>query len=120
MFEEVIAAYKFIEDGFTKRRRKQFGKPFLAVITCAKCGSEILLYQKDGKGRLLRMYLDRIVSPAELAKKYRSCTTKADVPSLKCEHCMSVIAAPMVYQPEKRLALRTINGAFSVTKVRES
>ncbi len=33
-------------------------------LFCSKCNQHFALYQKDGHGRLLRMYLDRIFAAA--------------------------------------------------------
>ncbi|MCL5257731.1 MAG: hypothetical protein M1505_00635, partial [Patescibacteria group bacterium] len=70
------------------------------------------LYQKDGHGRLLRMYLDRIFEPQELALLQSKMSSKADMPNLKCPKCGALIGTPMVYEAERRLAFRLIHGSF--------
>lgn len=42
------------------------GKSKVLNISCAKCSSVILQYQKDGDGSLHRCYLNRILSPQNL------------------------------------------------------
>ena len=81
-------------------------------IYCSRCNQHLLLYQKDGKGRLLRMYLDRIFEPKELSLLETKVHSKKDMPGLKCFRCGSLIGVPMIYELEKRLAYRLIYGMF--------
>jgi hypothetical protein len=84
-------------------------------IFCQGCRQWVLYYQKDGPGPLLRIYLDRIHSPAnlsELQNEY-SVTTVEDVPELKCSTCMQVLGTPVIYEPENRLAFQMIPQTFS-------
>ncbi|MCX6728391.1 MAG: hypothetical protein NTV39_01315 [Candidatus Saccharibacteria bacterium] len=73
-----------------------------------------MIYQKDGKGGLLRCYADRIVWPTKLADRTAGITSsnlkQADL--LICPKCDNVIANPMVYIPEKRFAYRLIPGTI--------
>jgi ribosomal protein S27E len=75
-------------------------------IGCGNCGNAILLYQKDGPGSLLRMYLDRIFAPPELTIELAKVTSKDKMKSLICPKCKEVLAVPMIYESENRLALR--------------
>lgn len=81
-------------------------------IYCSSCNAHIALYQKDGKGSLIRMYLDRIFEPVELAGLQEKACDKKSTPNLNCPSCESLIATPMIYNPENRLALRMIKGKF--------
>ncbi|NDJ79143.1 MAG: hypothetical protein GYB65_23075 [Chloroflexi bacterium] len=85
------------------------------VIRCAGCNAPVLLYQKDGPGALLRMYLDRILEPPELAALADDCATKDDVPNLACPECGAVLAVPMTHE-SGRLALRVIKGRLHKTR----
>lgn len=40
---------------------KKIKKSRLLIVSCAFCDQDLALYQKVGKGGLLRMYIDRIV-----------------------------------------------------------
>ena len=81
-------------------------------LFCSKCNQHLALYQKDGHGRLLRMYLDRIFAPQELALLQSKVNSKADMPNLKCQKCGALVGTPMVYEAERRLAFRIIHGSF--------
>jgi hypothetical protein len=82
-------------------------------IFCSACGNHVILYQKDGTGRLLRAYLDRIFAPAIFVGLQGNGKDKKSLPILKCTTCQGNIGIPMVYGPEKRLAFRLIRGSFS-------
>lgn len=96
-----------------KYRKTRGGQSTYLTISCAACNTSILLYQKDGPGTLYRMYLDRILAPPELADLQHTCAAKEDMPNLTCPHCDAVIATPMVYSRERRLALRVIKGRLA-------
>lgn len=88
------------------------GNSHFLDLFCSKCNQHFALYQKDGHGRLLRMYLDRIFAPQELALLQSKISNKADMPNLKCPKCSALIGTPMVYEAERRLAFRLIHGSF--------
>lgn len=69
------------------------------------------MYQKDGHGSLLRLYLDRIFEPEELSKTQYE-TEKSNVLTLTCRKCETLLGTPMVYEAEKRLAFRLIRGSL--------
>lgn len=98
-----------------KFRRTRGGPSNFLNLFCASCQSWLLLYQKDGSGQLLRLYLDRIHAPDNLSTLHEQYTA-ADVykvPTLKCASCGAIIAHPMVYELENRLAYRLIPGRIS-------
>jgi len=86
-------------------------------LWCVSCQHHLALYQKDGPGALLRLYLDRIFAPLPQSNWQKKSDLK-DVPALKCANCGTLIAVAMIYRPERRLALRLIPGTF--TKVRSN
>lgn len=88
------------------------GNSHFLDLFCSKCNQHFALYQKDGHGRLLRMYLDRIFAPQELALLQSKMSNKANMPNLKCPKCDALIGTPMVYEAERRLAFRLIHGSF--------
>lgn len=100
--------HKFKKDRYVKVRG---GSSEFMNIYCSNCESHVALYQKDGPGSLIRMYLDRIFEPVNLASLQDS-SQKSSLPSLKCPSCSTLLATPMVYKAENRLALRLIRGAI--------
>ncbi|MFA6918963.1 MAG: hypothetical protein WC244_02510 [Patescibacteria group bacterium] len=88
------------------------GNSYFLNLCCSKCTQYLALYQKDGHGALIRLYLDRIFEPRELSKLQFEKTGKKDMPNLKCLRCNSLIGIPMVYEPEQRLAFLLIRGSF--------
>lgn len=82
------------------------------IIHCSQCQAPIVLYQKDGPGALLRMYLDRIHEPSDLADLQNKDGGKQAIPNLSCPGCCQIIGVPMVYELEQRLAFRLIRGRF--------
>lgn len=96
-------------DGYYRTRG---GTAHFLRIVCACCNTDILLYQKDGCGKLLRLYADRIAAPAELAEKQSRLKSKSDMEGLRCLSCGKLVAVPMVYEKEKRLAYRIIGGSL--------
>ncbi len=92
-------------------RKVRGGTAKFMDISCANCGTWILLYQKDGIGKVLRFYLNRIFAPLALASLQHR-TNLADVPNLACPSCGAVIGSPFVYD-DGRLAYRLKKGTFS-------
>lgn len=103
-----IDQYSFKKDRYAKVRG---GNSHFINIYCSKCNSYILLYQKDGLGALIRLYLDRIFEPPVLAKLQYECNDKKEIPNLTCPKCANLLAIPMVYKPENRLAFSLIRGS---------
>lgn len=83
-------------------------------IRCSKCGKEVLLYQKDGRGALKRLYLNRILSPETLASLQDTIQNEKQMKMLKCG-CGENIGIPMLHR-EGRLAFRLIPGSFTKHK----
>lgn len=84
-------------------------------LFCSNCGEYLALYQKDGPGNLLRLYLDRIFEPDHLSILQNE-TSKNKIPALICQKCNTPIGFPMVYEPENRLAFRLVRGLFRKEK----
>lgn len=81
-------------------------------IYCSKCKEFIALYQKDGKGGLFRLYLDRIFEPEKLAAfQFQDWDTLKNT-NIYCPKCRSLIGTPMIYEKEKRIAIRLQLGAI--------
>lgn len=99
--------HKFKKDRYVRSRG---GNSHFLDLYCSKCANFIALYQKDGPGSLLRLYLDRIFEPQELASLQFKNFSKNRVPSLRCPKCASLLGTPMVYERENRLAFRLLQG----------
>ena len=88
-----------------KYRMARGGYSRLMDIHCRECGDKLFEYQKDGKGDLRRLYLDRIFP------KYP--TTK----ELTCPTCGEILGSLYVYEKENRKAYRLYQDAV-VKKVK--
>jgi hypothetical protein len=89
----------FKSDKFKKNRG---GYSRWLSLSCEKCKSQLMIYQKDGPGILKRLYLDRIVSPDDLKDKEK----------LECKKCKSVLGIRTIYKKENRPAYRLFAGAI--------
>lgn len=94
------------KDKFTKARG---GNAKFYILLCAQCRHEIFIYQKDGPGKLLRLYLDKFVAPKSVVEELHDIKTKSDMHGLQCPACGELLAVPMIYEKEKRLAYRLLN-----------
>ena|SRR3989344_3024983 len=72
------------------------------LISCEKCSTPQLIYQKDGPGLLKRLYFDRITIPQLPSKK-----------NLICKKCKTILGIPIIYHKEKRGAHRLFSGAVT-------
>lgn len=98
--------YKFKKDKFKQARG---GYSRLLSISCRKCNSPILTYQKDGPGNLRRLYMDRIVSPDNLTNLQKK--SIGDISLLKCKKCGEILGTPYIYTKENRNAFRLYQDA---------
>ena len=92
------AKLAFKSDRFKKNRG---GYSRWLSLSCEKCKTQLMIYQKDGPGIIKRLYLDRIVAPGNLAGK-----------NLICKRCKTVLGIQIVYQKENRPAYRLFAGAI--------
>lgn len=80
----------------------------LILISCGYCKAEIALYQKAGKGSLLRMYIDRIVkSSIDLSEKPAI---------LVCPECKGRLATKVTTRKKNSEAYSMIRGVFNVAR----
>lgn len=86
-------------------------------ICCQACGSKVLLYQKDGRGKLHRCYLNRILDPPYYANLQDSAieNSKKGMPVLKCHNCNEILGYPMLHR-EGRLAFFLLQGKWKYKK----
>lgn len=106
---EKTREFKLKHDRFMSARG---GTSAFYNVYCAGCRQWLLLYQKDGKGNLFRLYLDRIHAPEKLAMLHHSVGGSAKFPGLVCTHCNASIGVPMIYKREGRPAFRLVPGAI--------
>ena len=98
--------------------RARGGKAFFVEIFCGKCGTKLLLYQKDGDGQLKRCYLNRIFWPPELENLQRDPLMQEpkNVPPLACSNCKIVIGMA-IHHHSGRIAFRLRPGYFSKKRI---
>lgn len=91
-------------------RRSRGGTSRFLDLFCNRCGTHFALYQKDGPGDLLRLYLDRIYPPT----RYQAFTNTewSQSGGVRCERCSEIIGVPMIYEREGRPAIRLVPGAL--------
>ena len=109
MADQQTTQYSLKKDKYVNARG---GNSHFLDLFCSKCNQHLALYQKDGRGKLLRMYLDRIFAPQELSLLQSKIAGKGEMPNLKCPRCGALVGTPMVYELERRLAFRLIHGSF--------
>jgi len=86
-------------------------------ISCAHCGHGVLLYQKDGRSKLFRCYLNRIFAPIKYAELQKDKTmTVKKMPKLSCPNCNTLLGIPLLHW-EGRLAFRLIRGNWAKQKL---
>lgn len=90
-------------------RKKRGGTSKLIAVKCVFCENNLLMYQKDGIGKLLRLYVDRII----VSNSQEKCAES----SLCCPCCGNIVGVRYIYKPEKRLAYRLIPGSFKTENV---
>lgn len=99
-------------------RSARGGEAHLLDISCTRCTNQVLKYQKDGKGDLLRLYLNRIFHPPDF-ERLQYFFTRANyrqMPALKCPSCSGLIGTPTLYS-DGRPAFKLIRGTYHKRKV---
>jgi hypothetical protein len=82
-------------------RKARGGYSRLLNIFCDHCKHLLFLYQKDGRGPLQRLYLDRIIKPQRRSHKK----------ALNCPSCQHMIGTYYIYAKEQRPAYRLYQDA---------
>ncbi|TSC71701.1 MAG: hypothetical protein G01um101438_955 [Parcubacteria group bacterium Gr01-1014_38] len=113
MSEEKQPAQQFTLKNDRYRKLRGGVAKFLDIF-CAKCNTWVLLYQKDGIGRVLRFYLNRIFAPPSLAAlQHRADITEPkDMSNLVCPSCGALLGTPFQYN-DGRLAYRLPKGSIA-------
>lgn len=104
--------FKLIHDKYSAKRG---GKSYPYDIKCSKCQILLFIYQKDGKGDLIRCYKDRLLSVVSLEgfSEQSSLNDIENLDSIKCKICKELIGVSFIYKAENRPAFRMIKGKFS-------
>ena len=110
MTKNIHKKHAFKRDRYSRARG---GNSRFLNIYCSGCRSHLTLYQKDGPGALLRMYLDRIFAPAALAALQNNGGGKKEISNLQCPKCQALIGTPMIYKMEDRPAFHLRRGSFT-------
>jgi hypothetical protein len=74
-----------------KFRKARGGYSRLLEISCSSCNEKLFNYQKDGRGIIKRLYIDRIWGNIEGT-------------NLKCPKCNRLIGSLTIYEKENRPA----------------
>lgn len=88
---------------------KKIKRSFKMVVSCGKCKKDLVLYQKQGKGNLLNMHIDRIIkSEIDLSK----------LPSVfECPECSNILGTRMTLKQEDEEVYKMHRSMFN-TKVK--
>ena len=98
-------------------RKARGGTAKFLDLSCSSCNAWVLLYQKDGPGRVLRLYLNRIFAPPALAQLQdrADITETKDMTNLVCPACGTVLGSPLKYD-DGRLAYHLRPGLIAKKK----
>jgi hypothetical protein len=91
---------KYIRDRYFRERGS---KARILDIFCAECNTKLFEYQKDGEGRLLRCYRNRILVVLNVYIDVHE--------NLACPKCKTAIGIPIVFR-DGRQAYRLLLGKF--------
>ncbi len=93
---------------YSNPHHKKVKGSFLLLVRCNYCKTDIALYQKVGKGRLLRMYIERIIqSSVNMAKKPGA---------IFCPNCNKQLATKVFLKKKNTDAYVLKRSAFNVVK----
>ena len=81
----------------------------IIIVSCGYCKTDIAEYKKAGKGRLLRMYVDRIIrSSIDLSKNQEA---------IFCPNCKEQLATKVTLNVKNIDAYIMIRGVFNTREV---
>ena len=78
----------------------------LLMISCGYCKYDLAIYQKHGRGNLLRMHLERIVESSFKFEKI-----------LECPHCQAVLATKIQSKTSKKEMYRMKRSTFNTKEL---
>ena len=85
-------------------------------LHCSHCGIRVIRYRKEGSGRLIRVYLDRIIEPKNL-RALKHAAGEPGLPPLVCPDCSQRMGVSITRGSGNRLAYRLIQGSFRKKEV---
>lgn len=90
------------------RYRKTKGA-YRMQILCGYCKSDILEYEKLGRGGVIRLYLERIVSGQIDFEKLEK--------TLKCPNCREIIGIKSIDKKNNKIIYNVIKSTFNTKKL---
>lgn len=82
-------------------------------LICTRCKSEVMLYQKDGPGPLLRCYFDRIHAPKQLVKLHEATKPPHE---LQCTNCHATLGKYSIYTKENRPVFVLLENCITINE----
>ncbi len=76
------------------------------IVSCGYCKTDFAVYQKAGSGKILRMYVDRIIKS--------SIDLSGSPGALFCPNCNHQLATKVTLKRKKKEAYIMIRGVFNV------
>lgn len=86
-------------------------------LSCRCCKKQFAVYQKDGPGKLRRLYFDRLLHPSDYSLLQDKDIEEVD--PLVCKYCNESIGTPYVYSKENRKAFKVYQDMI-ISKIRRS
>ena len=107
--EIIVASRAYCDEIFSLKVYRGYVVSRNFEIECARCGTHVISYRKEGSGALLRVYLDRIIDfPEEGFLTGKQVSTKSS--PLVCPQCREYIGRPN--NKANRQAWRLVPGSF--------
>lgn len=94
---------------FKNPYRKEIKKSFLLAMRCGQCKEDFAVYQKVGRGNVLRMYVSRII---ECAVDLQSLPNR-----LNCPSCGQYIADKIELKNKTTIAYRMKRSSYNTTEI---
>lgn len=81
---------------------KKIKASYILLVSCGFCKTNLVKYQKIGKGSLLRMHIDRIIeSSVDLTQ------------DLTCSNCKETLGSKVVLKKENKEVYKMIRSKFN-------
>ena len=85
---------------------KKIKGSYILLVSCGFCKTDIVKYQKLGKGSLLRMHIDRIIeSSIDLTQE------------LICPNCANKLGSKVILKKENKQVYKMIRSTFNTKKL---
>lgn len=90
---------------YQNKEYKKTKNTFLMLVICGMCKDEILLYEKKGKGNLLRAHINRIIESNVLLND-----------ELKCSNCNNILGYKVFIKDKNKYVYKMIRSNYN-TKI---